>query len=345
MRDRLERASAYELAKYRLDVKVAKTVDVVRLVHAKGDAVSGLVRGALSNDGATWEAIVSKEGSTRETWTKATGVMGHLALLRNLRNLAAHDVPTDAYLGRLVASARGSRTLPFRYASAYFALDRSPYAGPVKDALEACLEVSLAELPRLGGRVVALVDNSGSAQGTTTSSMGKMRVSTIGNLTGLFAARTGDAGSLGVFGDRLERVAVSRRAGVFEQLRHAEGLARGIGTATENGIWLFFDRAIREREHVDHLFVFSDMQAGHGGLYGSDPKAYAPFAFRGRYIDVAKLVAEYRRAVNPRVLVYLVQIAGYVDTLVPETYDRTFILGGWSEGVLRYAARMAQMCA
>ena len=63
----------------------------------------------------------------------------------------------------------------------------------------------------------------------------------------------------------------------------------------------------------------------------------------GSSMDVAKLVAEYRKKVNPNVQVYLVQVAGYQDTLIPEVYPRTHILGGWGDGILRYAARMAAM--
>jgi hypothetical protein len=58
---------------------------------------------------------------------------------------------------------------------------------------------------------------------------------------------------------------------------------------------------------------------------------------------VARLIARYRQRVNPRVMVFLVQIAGHQDTLVPEFYDRTYILGGWGEGLLRFAAEMAEL--
>jgi hypothetical protein len=46
--------------------------------------------------------------------------------------------------------------------------------------------------------------------------------------------------------------------------------------------------------------------------------------------------------VNPQVKVFLVQIAGYKDTLVPEFYERTYILGGWGEGLLRFAEAMSR---
>jgi hypothetical protein len=39
-------------------------------------------------------------------------------------------------------------------------------------------------------------------------------------------------------------------------------------------------------------------------------------------------------------MIYLVQTAGYQDTLVPEFYDKTFIIGGWSTGILNFAKEM-----
>lgn len=83
------------------------------------------------------------------------------------------------------------------------------------------------------------------------------------------------------------------------------------------------------------------MQCGHGGLYGQNPRDYKDFKWMGsQYIDVPKLIAAYRRAVNPNVQVFLVQIAGYQDVIVPEFYDKTYILGGWSDSILRFAAKV-----
>jgi hypothetical protein len=60
-------------------------------------------------------------------------------------------------------------------------------------------------------------------------------------------------------------------------------------------------------------------------------------------IDVAKLIKDYRNKVNPRVNVFLVQIAGQQDSLVPEFYERTYILGGWGTGLLHFADAMGKM--
>jgi hypothetical protein len=342
----LERFDDYALAKYRQENRDVKTVDVINLVHAKSAVVDQLVRGELRVTHRTWEGIISQKGSSAAAWAEALDVMGHMALLRNLRNLLQADLPPEQFIDKLVAGVPGGKQLPFRYYSAYRAVGKD--APPtVLDALEKCLTLSLGHLPHFSGRVMSLTDNSGSARGTTTSSMGSMQIATIGNLTGIITAMQADDGHVGIFGDHLETFAVRQTSSVFDQLAKAEQIGEQIGGGTENGIWLFWDQAIRNKEHWDMVFVYSDMQAGHGGLYGTDANQYAEYVWKRNnhfgYIDVPKLIRTYRAQVNPNVLVFLVQIAGYQDTIVPEFYDKTYLLGGWSESVLRFAAEMAQL--
>lgn len=339
----LRRRTEYELAKYRLEGREVKLVDVVNLAHpVVTPAIDKLVKGKLrQSEHRTWEAIISEKGSNRKAWEEAVEVMGHMALLRNLRNLLQAGVPLGRFANKLVAGARKGKQLPFRYYSAYQAV--GPQAGAIRDVIETCMEVALENVPQFPGRLMSLCDNSGSAQNMTTSQLGTMRISTIANLTGIVAGSRADEGHVGVFGDKLQPFAVRHKSSIFDQLDKAELLSGRDHGATEHGIWLFWDQAIRNKEHWDHVFVFSDMQAGHGGLYGINPSLYHEYLWPGsdRYIDVAKLVNTYRAKVNPAVNVYLVQVAGYEDTILPEFYERTFILGGWGEGLLRFAAEMS----
>lgn len=336
--DKLKSLNSYQLAKYRMESRVMKTVDVVNLVHPEATpAIDSLVKGTLTNDSNTWESLISKEGSTKESWTAALDLMGHMALLRNLRNLVDKGVNPDLFIDKLVAGAPTGKQLPFRYFSAYKALTNAP--GRVLDAVEECLMQSIENLPKFSGVTACLCDNSGSAQGTTTSSMGTMRVSEIANLTGILAAMASDEGSLGIFGDNLQTIPVRKKSSVFDLMDKANKVAAGIGQGTENGIWLFLDKAIRNKEHYDNIFVFSDMQAGHGGLYGT-VQNYPVLPGTGNRIDVPKLVNKYRKEVNKNVNVFLVQVAGYQDTIIPEFYDRTYILGGWGDGLLNFASSM-----
>lgn len=345
--DYLGRTGDYALAKYRMDGRRVKTVDVVNLAHPFSPAVDKLVKGELklgADRRDTWESI----RSAGRGWEEAIPVMGHMALLRNIRNFEEAKVSPKLWTDRFIETAADGKQLPFRYFSAFREVEKVTRDGRVLDAIEGALELSLGNLPILPGRSLVLTDNSGSATNTTTSSMGTMKVSTIGNLMGILTARISeDGGELGLFGDQLEMMAVRRKASVLSQLKEAEAIvARKITGSTEHGIWLGFDRITAKRERFDNIFVYSDMQAGHGGLYGRG--GYPDFTWMGSrghhaHVDVPKLIQRYRKTVNPRVNVFLVQIAGYEDTLVPEYYDRTFILGGWSDGLLRFARRMLDL--
>lgn len=67
-RDHLEAANDYTLAKYRMESRTIKTIDVVRMSHAHSDAIDKLVYDKLKNEQRTWESLISEKGSTKETW-------------------------------------------------------------------------------------------------------------------------------------------------------------------------------------------------------------------------------------------------------------------------------------
>ena len=337
----LSRQTAYSLAKYRMESRTVKTVDVANISHPGSPVVNDLVRGTLTTP-ETWETKVSAGGS----WDDAFESMGHMALLRNLRNLIQKsDVDQGEIAVKLLLGAPDGKQLPFRYWSAYQSIKDHGVKPVLLEAVEDSLRQSCSRLA-FPGRVMSLCDNSGSAWGTVTSEWGSVHVAEIANLTAVLTAFASEHGEVGVFGDRLETFTVSHRSSVFDALEKANKLGRGnprfddgVGGATENGIWLFWDDAIRNKTVYDAVFVYSDMQAGHGGLYGDNPVAYRDYVWPSspRHIDVPKLINKYHSTVNPNVQVFLVQVAGYQDTIVPDHYRNTHILGGWSDGILRYA--------
>lgn len=343
--DYLNGCSEYQLAKYRMEGRRANTTDVVRFSHATSPVINKLMRGNLTlNEGQTWESVISAKGASKETWTEALGVMGHMALLRNLRNLNEHKVDTRLYIDDLIAGVAGGKQMPFRYYSAYNAVTGNP---AISAALETCMDHSVALLPRFPGRVMSLCDNSGSAHGVMTSAYGSVTVATIANLTAVITGMLADEGHVGPFGDRLLTVPIDPSKGVLVQTKAVEKVASRVGGGTETGIWLFWKKALENTEHWDHVFVYSDMQAGHGELYANKapPKKFVwkHGNHRGTHIDLPALIAEYRKKVNPDVRVYCVQVAGYDDTIIPEIYDKTYFLGGWSDGIFKFAHKMAEL--
>jgi len=217
----------------------------------------------------------------------------------------------------------------------------------VQNSLERCMKIALNALPEIEGKVVSLCDNSGSAWGAFNSTYGSQTVATIGNLSGLLAAlKATMGGEVGVFGDRLHLYTVTKDRGILEQLDEINKLGKDVGQSTENGIWLWFKQAFENQEKskfVDHLFIYSDMQAGHGGLYGTRSSEYKDFQIRGHYIDVIKLIERHRVVINPKMNVFTVQTAGYDNALIPEVLPRTAIMSGWTGNEISYACNMAKV--
>lgn len=340
--ERIANASEYELAKYTAKNKSVSLMDTIRLTHAHSDAIDKFYKGELSQvkEGQeTWEGIISNEGSNHDSWTKAVGVMGHMALLRNLRNLEKFEVDPSLYLDKLVEGVAKGKQLPFRYYSAYQSVSNSD----TRIALEKCIDISIMNLPILKGSSLILVDNSGSAQRCQVSKMSSASVSDVGNLMGVLTGLVSEYGSkIAVFGDRVEYIPINKNfKGTALQLHHTVNkIGERIGEATENGIWLALRDIIQSGERFNRIFIYSDMQAGHGELYGFDDEKYPAYGdshYGRRYIDIPALVAQYRQKVNPDCMLYSFQIGGYSDNVVPEFYPNTCIAGGWSAEALKFA--------
>jgi hypothetical protein len=343
-RDRLVEYSKYQLAKY----KSKFLIDLSRISHVKGDlnpALNELMKTGnivTKDDESTWEKLRSAGKNWKEILT--TIKMPHMALLRNLRNIA-QDSSVDnlllkATLEYLKEGVISGKQFPYRYYTAFNIADKVPpdKRMMILDALQECMDIAIANFPKLTGKTISLTDNSGSAWGALTTEYGTVRVAEIANLSGVMTAVNSDEGYVGVFGDRLTIEPISKRDGILTQHKKLNAIGKGIGGNTENGIWLFFKEALEKKESYDNIFIYSDMQAGQGGLYGINASAYKNYTWKGtQHIDVLKLVQEYRKQVNPKVNVYSVQVAGYDNSVLPDILYRGALLTGWTGNEVVYA--------
>jgi hypothetical protein len=332
--ERLAEFSRYQLNKY----KGKKLIDLVRISHAWSEDLDELMKTGsieVSATEQTWETL----RSAGKTWQEILDTINvpHMALLRNLRGIFTEISDRSKALEiteKLKAGVKSGKQFPFRYYSAFNALNNSDanHKQLLKDALEECMDIAVENMPTMKGKVMSLCDNSGSAWGTLNSEYGTVTVAQIANLSALITAKQSDEGHVGIFGDKLKTREVSKRNGLLTQLEESNKLGGGIGGGTENGIWLFWDKAIKNKEHWDTVFIYSDMQAGHGGLFGTNSREYSKYIHSkgGSYIDVLALVNEYRKKVNPKVNVFSVQVAGYDNAVLPENLYRGAILAGWT---------------
>lgn len=349
--------SPYEAAKYKHGEMGLR--DAVRITHAKSPVIDQFMKTGsitLPEEKKTWENLRSQGKPWKDIFYGIS--MGHMALVRNLRGVFEETEDRqflDDYLKRLKEGVAGGGQFPFRYYSAHEAVEKSGcYHRPqILEALEECVDLSMENLPRFKGKTMCLSDNSGSAWGLIPSEYGTVQVAVIDNLSSVIAAAVSEEGYVGKFGDTLKVFPISKKRGILSQCRDiCRGRNGDVGAATEGGIWEFFLHAIEKKEHWDQIFIYSDQQAGHGGLYGTPKQLerYGSMGFscspgakaKGRYINVFELILEYRRQVNPAVNVFSIQTAGYNNICIPEYAYRTCILYGWTGKELLFAKEMAK---
>ena len=351
--DRIEKMSRYEMAKYK-NSEVG-LINTIRVCHANNNLVNELMSTGtieVKDEDKTWENLRSQGMSFKEIIN--TIKIPHMALLRNLRNIFKELNDDDKetavdILNQLKAGVKNGKQFPFRYYSALKQIKDNQevkFRPLIIDALEECIDISIDNMPKLKGKTMCLSDNSGSAWGTFNSEYGTMTVADIDNLSSVITAMCSDEGYVGKFGDKLSIIPISKRNGALQQAKDiSDNIYSDVGGSTENGIWLFFEQAIKNHEYYDNIFIYSDMQAGHGGLYGIGSSYVIDgesFACRNRYIDVMKLIDKYRSTVNPKVNVFCVQTAGYNNVLIPEYTYRGAVLYGWTGKESLFASKIIE---
>ena len=353
-------------------MSLANLVDLVRITHPKSTPVidelvhTGKVM--VNDDAQTWEKL----RSANKTWFEITEQirMPHMALLRNLRNIANEfekvlademilSEVKEKYMTRatelaklLVSGVKHGKQFPFRYYSAYKMIhwaDAKTITGRFVEALEDCVLESLDTIPAMKGRVDCLTDNSGSSRCGIVSEYGTTNIYEIANLSSILTAyRSTEGGSVWIFGNRLEEYPVSHEKPILKQLDEINEIGNNIGQGTETGVWLFWDMVIRTHKKLDTVFIYSDMQAGHGGLYASFDQ-HVQLSQRGAqlsetgHIDVLCLVKAYRESVYSKVNVFSVQVAGYDNSIMPDILYRGAILSGWTGKEAKLAYEMTRV--
>jgi len=335
----------YQLAKYRGEGKKWSLVDVVNLVRPKHtEALAKLINGELRNT-ETWEAMISAAKGDREATIAAwkqlltTNKLPYMALLRNLRNIASlNDSELVTLASEQIADpnrVRKSRQFPFRFLSAYEALEGAKTStSSIKfekdlsgvpmllEAVEKAINVSIENLPLLEGTTAILADNSGSmrgdSRGSALSANSNRKTSDIANLFATLYWMRADNTYVGLFGDRLLSPKMDRSKGVFENYKAVEHEAANVGPGTEQGIYDFFRKALADKTKVDRVFIFSDMQIGRNTWYGHEPGTRQTFN---------QLFKEYK-AFNPDIKVYSVDLRGYGTTVFS---DGIYEFAGFSD--------------
>lgn len=162
-----KRFNEYTLQKYNRPTAI-KLRDILRICHPKpnNEAQADMWRRLIADELATpdtWEVAISKchtHEAKRDEWTRLLkeNKLGGLALLRNVRNMVQCGVEQRA-IGAAFEVNNFNRVLPFQF---FKAAEVVPSLEPVIDA---AMLKAVANLPRIDGKTIVLVDVSGSMAG------------------------------------------------------------------------------------------------------------------------------------------------------------------------------------
>lgn len=249
----------YSLSKYANRDGSVKMRDVMFLVHPKppvgeqSEAIAqlwkDLAEGKLVAPD-TWESNLSAGKDKKETFERllAEKQLGALALLRNLRNMQQSGV-SDQLIKTGLAEMKVERVLPFRFITA------AKYAPTLEPQLEEAMFRCLADMPKLKGRTVFCVDNSGSMHAPVSSKSELHRVDAACALAMLLREICEDC-QVVVFGSTAGPIAPRRGFALRDAITGSRHLG---GTDTVAGLReaakLGYDRCIVITDEQSHTSI------------------------------------------------------------------------------------------
>lgn len=324
----------YQLGKYNRD-GVVKLRDALFLTHPipKNDQQKAdwdnMAASTLESP-ITWETqrsggLMTWHDVIHNIFNKDGKVNNYMAQLRNLRNvLQSEDVTNEdiTLMCNMLSdreAVRRSKQLPFRFLSAYRIVKEleHPRLNNVMDALEDAAQVSVENIPKLAGTTLIACDVSGSMEMRPISKNSSVFPYDIGILLGSMAHQFCTTSITGMFGDTWKTVPMSQRSGILSntmEMRRREGEV-GYSTNGYKVIEYLLDNNIK----VERIMMFTDCQMWDS--YGDR--------------DFAPTFIKYQR-MYPDVKLYLFDLSGYGNIVIPQDTKNVCLVAGWSDRVFDF---------
>lgn len=327
----------YQFAKYNKKDVLVKLKDVVFLTHPdrKNPLISKIVKDELEVP-KTWEVVLStwkdNYATKEEAWEAIIPKMGIMATTRNLRNFLIEGVPVDMYSGVFSDKhiVRNSKMLPFRFLSAYREIEmlngnvkNREDVGIVLGSLENAMDISVENIPKLGGLSFVCVDLSSSMDGRL-SSKSAVTYKDISSLFGSISNRMSEKSIVSVFANEFELINLSNRNGILENTNKIMDIDVGVSTYA----YKCMDYLLKSNKCVDRIIFLSDMQC-----YGDMTDIF------GHNDTIQSKFMKYKSTINPDVYFYSVDLAGYSGTLFrrkSKFENNVALISGWSERIFEF---------
>lgn len=339
----------YQLNKYDSNKATVSIGDVVRLVHPFGDLPAEKAKalynyltkdeinaeqlpkiaaqkallardkfddvalGLIKESGATWENVISKFGSSKETWEAVYPNMGYMALLRNLRNFQEKGVDLAPILDIIKDEKRvkGSKQLPFRFYSAY----REVSDQKVQRAIAQAFEHSISNVT-LTGSTIIVPDLSGS-MGSPLSAKSKVSYADVAAVMSAMAIKKSDESKVVAFASTAQVFNLNPDDTMMTNMEQIAKAGWSLGGGTNPSA--AFAEIFKNKLKADRIIILSDMQC-YSTRYGGD-----------HLTDEWK---RYRKELNPNAWLYSIDLSAYGTSQFSSQEHNVITLNGWSDKIL-----------
>lgn len=331
----MQEFNEYQLAKYNGGNKKLKFKDVLRITHPipKNKEVEELFRKVLDDTletPYTWEVELSTRGNNKEVWDEliASGKVGYMALLRNLRNIVKSGANIKPVLDIISdpEQVKKSRQLPFRFYSAYKTLvTRGLMTPEIHKALDKALSASIDNMEQIKGRTLIAVDTSGSMS-MNISSHSDISCCDIASLFGAMANRICEDATVCYFDSAIGYRRPGYRIARYGKYDSVLDIAKDnsfSGGGTDLSLPMKY---VLENGGEDSIKPYDRI------IYFSDNECNS--SYRGLRVTVQGMVDKYRKEYNPDFWVHGVDLQGYgTQQFCGKRFN---LIAGWSESVLSF---------
>ena len=243
----------YQLAKWNKNSAAIKLRDVMFLSHpkpqnAEQEALFKRIASDTLETPDTWEVQLSSGADKCDTFTRlmTEKKLGALAFLRNLRNMTQSGV-SESLIREYSTQVDVSRVLPFRFIAAARVVPQ------FEDMLENMMFRALADVPKLPGKTVLVIDVSGSMFGTNISAKSDLDRFDAAAALAVLCREICEQVEIYSFSYDAVRVAPRRGFALVEAISKSQNHG---GTALGQSM-----RTIDSQTSYDRVIVFTDEQS------------------------------------------------------------------------------------
>jgi len=262
--DYISQLNGYSLMKYRGLGHEYNMYDIINICHPKSKTIDDFKNDRISS-ADTWEVNISTAKNDEERsqqWIRLVEEhkLGYMALLRNLNNILAADIPSSYWIEKELCpqlenetKIRKSLVFPYRIFTAYKNLKVKNLS--VLKSLDKAFRIATTNVPHFDGLNAVVLDVSASME-NNISHNSNITLKEIGACFAVSLLLSGSKIDYIKFGSDAKRFSINPLNNVFDMIEAVEANDYcGYGTNLNSAL-----NVMKESNSYSRIFLISDMQ-------------------------------------------------------------------------------------